>query len=104
MRILWVLLMFGGIAIAIMTNHPGILGFGLLLAVVSGFCAVFAFAAARIESTARPDSALLTPEVLAAVRARAAQQRSAAAPGQQPPAPAVRPLPPPPPSSPQSRS
>lgn len=96
MRVLWVLLMFGGIAIAMMTNHPGILGFGLLLAVVSGFCAVFAFAAARIESTARPDSALLTPEVLAAVRARAAQQRAAApAPGQQPAAPA-RPLPPPP--------
>lgn len=98
MRILWVLLMFGGIAIAMMTSHPGILGFGLLLAVVSGFCAVFAFAAARIESTARPDSALLTPEVLAAVRARAAQQRAAApAQGQQqPPAPAARSLPPPP--------
>jgi len=94
MRIVWLLLMFGGIALVFTTNHPGVLGFGLLLTFVSGFCAVSAFAAARIESTARPDSALLTPEVLAAVRARAAQQRAAQAQGQTP-APA-RPLPPPP--------
>lgn len=89
MRFVWLLLMFGGVALAIFTNDPAILGLGLLVAFVSGFCAVFAFAAARIESTSRPDSALLTPEVLAAVRARAAKQR-----GPQPPPPAVRPLPP----------
>ncbi len=100
MRVLWVLLMFGGMALAILTNHPGLLAFGLLLAGVSGFCAVFAFAAARIESTARPDSALLTPEVLAAVRARAAQQRAAQAlaqgPGQNQASAPAQPLPPPP--------
>ena len=72
MRFVWLLLLFGGIALAIFTNNPLLLGLGLLVALISGFCAVFAFAAARIDSTARPDSALLTPEVLAAVRARAA--------------------------------
>jgi hypothetical protein len=90
MRFLWLLLMFGGVALAIYTNSPLLLGAGLIVALISGFCAVFAFAAARIDSTARPDSALLTPEVLAAVRARAAQQR-----GPQPPAQAVRPSLPP---------
>lgn len=84
MRFIWLLLTIGGIALAIMTRNPVLLGVGLVVAFVSGLCAVFSFAAARIESTARPDSALLTPEVLAAVRARAAQQR----------APNARPLPP----------
>lgn len=86
MRFLWLLLVFGGVALAIFTNNPLLLGLGLLVALISGFCAVFAFAAARIDSTARPDSALLTPEVLVAVRARAAQQR-----GPQPPAQTARP-------------
>ncbi|WP_313919452.1 hypothetical protein [Tahibacter sp.] len=86
MRFVWLLMLFGGVAVAIFTNNPLLLGLGLLVALISGFCAVFAFVAARIDSTARPDSALLTPEVLAAVRARAAQQR-----GPQPPAQTVRP-------------
>jgi len=90
MRLVWLLLMFGGIALAIFTNNPLLLGLGLIVAMLSGFCAVFAFAAARIDSTARPDSALLTPEVLAAVRARAAQQK-----GPQPPAQPARPSLPP---------
>lgn len=88
MRFVWLLLMLGAIAFAILTRHPGILAACLFVAFVSGLFAVFAFAAARIESTARPDSALLTPEVLAAVRARAAQQR-----GPAPPAPATQSLP-----------
>lgn len=74
MRFFWLLLTLGGVALAIFANHVGLLALGLLLALVGGFCAVFAFAAARIESSARPDSALLTPDVVAAVRARAAQQ------------------------------
>jgi hypothetical protein len=85
MRFVWLLLTIGGIALAITTRNPALLALGLFVAFVGGLFAVFTFAAARIESTARPDSALLTPEVLAAVRARAAQQR----------APAARPVPPP---------
>lgn len=76
MRFVWLLLTFGGVALAIYTNSPLLLGLSLLVALISGFCAVFAFAAERIDSTARPESSLLTPEVLAAVRTRAAQQRS----------------------------
>jgi hypothetical protein len=85
MRFVWLLLMLGAIVIAIVTRHPGVLALSLFVAFVSGLCAVFMFAAARIESTARPDSALLTPEVLAAVRTRAAQQRGPAAPTPQAP-------------------
>lgn len=88
MRFVWLLLMIGGIALAVMTRNPALLGLGLFVAFVGGLCAVFSFAAARIESTARPDSALLTPEVLAAVRARAAQQR---APNERPVPPAALP-------------
>ena len=79
MRFVWLLLMIASIAFAIMTRSPGMLALSLFVAFVSGLCAVFTFAAARIESTSRPDSALLTPEVLAAVRARGAQQRAATA-------------------------
>ncbi|GMV30000.1 MAG: hypothetical protein AMXMBFR59_21250 [Rhodanobacteraceae bacterium] len=96
MRFVWLLLMLGAIVFAILTRHPGILAACLFVAFVSGLFAVFAFAAARIESTARPDSALLTPEVLAAVRARAAQQRGPAPPPQaQQSLPPVRPAAPP---------
>ncbi|MBL8300802.1 MAG: hypothetical protein JNN30_20875 [Rhodanobacteraceae bacterium] len=92
MRFFWLLLLLGALVFAITTRHPGVLALSLFVAFVSGLGAVFAFAAARIESTARPDSALLTPEVLAAVRARAAQQRGPAA---TPAAPAARPVLPP---------
>jgi hypothetical protein len=94
MRFVWLLVMVASLLFAFMTRHPGVLAVCLFVGFVSGLCAVFSFAAARIESTSRPDSALLTPEVLAAVRARAAaqqQQRGPAAPPQAlPPAPAPR--------------
>ena len=100
MRYVWLLLMIASMVFSWITQHPGLLALGLFVAFVSGLFAVFGFAAARIESTARPDSALLTPEVLAAVRARASQQRGPAAPPQaqspqalpptRPPAPAPR--------------
>jgi hypothetical protein len=81
MRLFWSLLTLLGLAMAFFTRNPDVLALGLFIAFVGMFCAVFAFAAARIESTARPDSALLTPEVMAQVRARAQQQKEAA--GQQ---------------------
>ncbi|HSX61692.1 MAG TPA: hypothetical protein VLF18_15980 [Tahibacter sp.] len=96
MRFVWLLLMIASIAFAIMTRSPGMLALALFVAFVSGLCTVFTFAAARIESTSRPDSALLTPEVLAAVRARGAQQRAAAGQPQAPPSlPPARPAAPP---------
>ncbi|MCQ4165900.1 hypothetical protein [Tahibacter harae] len=92
MRVFWVLLSLAGLTLAILTYSPGLMALGLGIAFIGMFCAVFAFAAARIEATSRPDSALLTPEVLAQVRARAQQQqqqsqqqRAAGAPGQVPP-------------------
>lgn len=86
MRVFWILLSLGGLTLAMLTYSPGLMALGLAITFIGMFCAVFAFAAARIEATSRPDSALLTPEVLAQVRARAQQQRAANAPGQIPPA------------------
>lgn len=95
MRFFWLLLTIGAIVVAFMAKTSSLLGMALVVAFVAGLCAVFTFAAARIESTSRPDSALLTPEVLAAVRAHAAKQQAgqaaprpaAAAPARLPPTP-----------------
>lgn len=76
MRFFWLLLTLGGIAVAFIAKTPGLLGMSLAVTFIAGLCAVFTFAAARIESTSRPDSALMTPEVLAAVRAHAAKQQA----------------------------
>lgn len=76
MRFFWLLLTLGGIGVAFIAKTPGLLGLALAVSFIAGICAVFTFAAARIDSNARPDSALLTPEVLAAIRARSAQQQA----------------------------
>lgn len=75
MRVFWILLSLAGLTLAMLTYSPGLMALGLAITFIGMFCAVFAFAAARIEATSRPDSALLTPEVLAQVRARAQQQQ-----------------------------
>ena len=95
MRFFWLLLTAGGIAISFMAKTPGLLGLALVVTFVAGLCAVFTFAAARIESTSRPDSSLMTPEVLAAVRAHAAKQQA----GQPPARPANPAAVPPPPGA-----
>lgn len=96
MRFFWLLLTVGGITAAFMAKTAGLLGMALIVTFVAGLCAVFSFAAARIESSSRPDSALMTPEVLAAVRAHAAKQQ-AGQPAARPAAPST--LPPGPPRS-----
>lgn len=85
MRFIWLLLAIASVVVAFATRNPGILAISLFVGFVSGLCAVFGFAAARIESSARPESALLTPEVLAAVRARAAAQQQQQQRGPAPP-------------------
>lgn len=98
MRFFWLLLTVGGIAVAFMAKTPGLLGLALAVSFIAGICTVFGFAAARIESTSRPDSALMTPEVIAAVRAQSAKQQAgpaaprpaAAAPTRLPPTPPGR--------------
>ncbi|TDR47475.1 hypothetical protein DFR29_102135 [Tahibacter aquaticus] len=97
MRFFWLLLTLGGIGVAFVAKTPGLLGLALAVSFIAGICAVFTFAAARIDSNSRPESALLTPDVLAAIRARSAQQQSGQAsrpPGTAPAANPPRRLPP----------
>ena len=79
MRWFLVVLAVLGMAVSFITPSPGVLAVALLVTGVSLFCAVFAFAAHRIESNARPDTALLTPEVLAHVREKARREQAARA-------------------------
>lgn len=72
-------LSIAGTVVAFTTSSPGLLGLGLLVAVVSMFCAIFAFAGRRIAANAQPDSALLTPDVLAHIREKARREQAARA-------------------------
>lgn len=76
MRFFWLLLTLVGIGVTFIAKTPGLLGLALAVSFIAGVCAVFTFAAARIDSNSRPESALMTPEVVAAIRARSAQQQA----------------------------
>lgn len=67
----WVLLVVAvfGIGLAFSARTPGLMALGLLLGFGGLFVSLFAFAAARIASTARPDAVLLTDKDINALRA-----------------------------------
>lgn len=77
-RWIMIALLVIGLAMAFVTHSPGVLGLGLLLATVGAFGTVLSIAAARVESRARPETAMLQPEVIAAMRERARAQASQA--------------------------
>jgi hypothetical protein len=59
-----------GFAMTFLAKTPGVLAIGLVLGFVGLFGMVFSIAADRIASGARPDTAMLATEDLAALRAR----------------------------------
>jgi hypothetical protein len=75
-----------GFAMAFVARSPGMLGIGLVLGFVGLFGMVFCIASDRIASRARPDTAMLSTEDLAVLRARreAAAKSAAAAPPRTP--------------------
>ncbi|MCR6701574.1 MAG: hypothetical protein NVV68_10670 [Dokdonella sp.] len=77
-------IMFGlivlGLGVSLTTHSPGVLGLGILGTAIGLFGVVFSIAAERVASRARPDSAMLGPEALAAIRERARARRVAAQP------------------------
>jgi hypothetical protein len=79
-----------GFALSFVAKGPGLLAIGLLLGFVGLFGLVFSIAADRVSASARPESAMLTPEDLAAMRAR----RNAGTKGVPPPRPAQAARPP----------
>lgn len=77
----WVLLLvsLGAFALAFSTRSGGMMGLCLVLGFGGLFAALFAFAAEKIASTSRPDSALLTDKDINALRASMRKATPAAA-------------------------
>ena len=69
MRWILLLLAFGAFALAFSTKSAGLMGLALVGGLVLLICALFAFAAAKIEATSRPDVVLLTDKDINALRA-----------------------------------
>ena len=69
MRWILLLLAMGAFALAFSTKSAGVMGACLVVGFVALFAALFAFAAAKIEATSRPDVALLTDKDISALRA-----------------------------------
>lgn len=67
-----------GFVLACLAQGPGPLGLGLLLGLIGLVGMVVSIAAGRVSSQRRPDTAMLPPEALAAIRQRAAAQRERA--------------------------
>jgi len=67
----WILLLIGlgAFALAFSTKSSGFLAFCLVVGSVAMIAALFAFAAAKIEATSRPDTTLLTDKDISAIRA-----------------------------------
>jgi len=67
----WLLLGIGvlGFGLTFSAKTPGLMALGLVLGFAGLLFALFAFAAERIASTARPDSVLLTDKDINALRA-----------------------------------
>lgn len=85
MRWILLLLAFGAFALAFSTRSGGVMGLALFGGFVLGVAALFAFAAAKIEATSRPDAALLTDKDINALRVSV--RKANAAQPTQPPAP-----------------
>jgi len=81
----WILLLLAAAAfvLAFSTKSGAVMGFALAGGFVLLVAALFAFAAAKIEATSRPDTALLTDKDINALRASV---RKAKPPQPQPPA------------------
>lgn len=69
----WILLIVAviGFSLGFSAKSPGLMGLGMVVGMVCLVAAFFAFAATRIESTARSDIALLSPKELQSLRTRA---------------------------------
>jgi drug/metabolite transporter (DMT)-like permease len=70
MRWLMLALIVVGLVLTFTAKGPGLLGIGLLVGFVGLFGTVFSIAADRVSASARPDSAMATPEDLVALRTR----------------------------------
>lgn len=72
-RLVLLIAMIGGFALAFVTRSPGLLGLGLLLGAVGLFGFIFSLAAARVSANARPDTSMASVDDLIALRTRPAR-------------------------------
>jgi hypothetical protein len=70
MRWVMLALIIVGLVLTFTAKGPGLLGIGLVIGFVGLFGTVLSIAAERVSASARPDSAMATPEDLAALRTR----------------------------------
>lgn len=77
-RWLMVVLCVLGLFMAFTTRSAGVMGLSLLMLVIGLFGIVMSLAADRISAKARPDAAMLPPEALLAVRAKARERAASA--------------------------
>jgi len=80
MRWILLLLALGAFALAFSTKAAGFMGLCLVVGIVALFAALFAFAAAKIDATSRPDVTLLADKDISALRA-SLRKPPAASPG-----------------------
>jgi hypothetical protein len=75
----WVLLLLAvlGFGLGFSAKAPGLMGLGFVLGFVFLIVAFFAFAAARLAETSRPDSTLLTDKDINALRASMRTRKAA---------------------------
>lgn len=69
MRWILLLLALGAFALAFSTKAAGVMAFCLVAGFGLLFAALFAFAAAKIEATSRPDTTLLADKDISVLRA-----------------------------------
>ena len=66
-----------GFALTFTARGPGLLALGLLFGFVGLFGLIFSLAADRVSASARPESTMVGPEEMAAMRARRAAAKPA---------------------------
>lgn len=78
----WVLLLLAllGFALGFSSHSPGLMGLGFVIGFVFLVAAFFAFAAARVAESSRPDSTLLTDKDIATLRASMRKPQAAGTP------------------------
>lgn len=79
-RLIMIALLVIGLTMAFLTHSPGVLGLGLVLAIVGAFGTVLSIAASRVAARSRPEAAMLQPDVIAAMRERARAKEAASPP------------------------
>jgi hypothetical protein len=77
MRWIWLAISILGFVVAYKAAEPGLLGMGVLAGFIGATMCVFSFVALRVQDVSRPDTAILSPEELVAMRKRSEAQRLA---------------------------